>query len=134
MLSLFRRGTIEIPDDCAPRFGELTDLVDLARQSIAEGNYEHAARLAQQALMEAPVPEAQAVYRVAERHLGAKIEKQVSGLEGKLEFEALPQAIPERITSDDLYLYTKLRSRGRSPSASAPRRWASSPRTGRSSG
>ncbi len=89
---------------------DVSDLISLARTHLRLGNYERSAELACRALEGAPVPEAQALYRDAEKRWAATLAEVAKAFDGSIEFRPLPHPLPSGVNSDDLYLYSKLRS------------------------
>ena len=65
--------------------------------------------MAAEALEQAPVPEAQALFRDAELHFIRALAEKLFALEGRLVFEPLPRPAPPLLTADDLFLYARLR-------------------------
>jgi hypothetical protein len=112
ILQLYRRGVVTPRPSDGARVGEAMELMHLletARAFLVQGEFEHAAAVSAQALERAPVAEAQALYREAEARLGISIDDQILELEGRIEFEPLPDAPPAEVTADDLYLYSRLK-------------------------
>jgi len=113
ILHLYRRGALALKGASqadVQRWSDVSELVSLSRRHLEQGQFELAAELSAQALEHASVPEAQALYRDAEKRLAESVSAEVHALEGKLVFHALPEKVSQELTSDDLYLYSKLRS------------------------
>ncbi|HVE83884.1 MAG TPA: hypothetical protein VND93_13590, partial [Myxococcales bacterium] len=79
----------------------------LAGDGVAGG--ERAAEIALRVVDQTPTEEAHELYREAEAHAAKKVFQRVEALEGRLTFLPLPHPPPPELTSDDLYLYVKLR-------------------------
>jgi hypothetical protein len=113
VLHLYRRGALVVKQVVAPsssRWSDVSELVSLSRHHLEQGQFEMAAELSAQALEHASVPEAQALFRDAEKRLAESLSTEVQHMEGRLRFEPIPEEPPPELTSDDLYLYSKLRS------------------------
>ena len=113
LLQLYRRGALSPQRSTGPRVGqsaEIADLLGLARGFLNAGKFDSALAVAGQVLEAAPVAEAHALYRDAERRLTLALCDELVDLDDRLIFEPLPRPPPASITSDDLYLYSKLRS------------------------
>jgi hypothetical protein len=113
ILHLYRRGAIvasSAQNTDAQRWSDVSELVSLSRHHLEQGQFELAAELSAQALEHASVPEAQALFRDAEMRLADSLQAEVQALEGRLVFHPIPAELAPELTSDDLYLYSKLRS------------------------
>ena len=110
LLELYRLGALtpvkEPPR--ASRDGAEVELREVQRL-IGAGDYERAVEAALQALSRTNAPEAHEMYRNAEVHLARQLGQRVATLEGRLSFRPLPAPPPPELTSDDLYLYAKLK-------------------------
>lgn len=113
IMRFYRKGVLSPRVATGQRVGQsagVEQLIAMAKALMEHGKYEDAAAVAEQALETAPVPEAHALYRDAELKLGLAISDEVFALEGRLRPEPVPEALPEDLTADDLYLHAKLRS------------------------
>jgi hypothetical protein len=114
LLHLYRRGAIspQRPKAASPvsKSAQTEELLEAARRFMVVGKYDHALALAEQVLEKGPLPEAHAVYRLAEVALTLAVCDELFALDGRLLFEPLPRPLPSTLTADDLYVYSKLRS------------------------
>lgn len=111
LLELYRLGAL-LPNKEAPRPAQNGVEAELeeVRQLMGAGDYERAVEVALKALSRTSAPEAHELYRSAEVHLARQLGQRVAALEGRLSFHPLPAPPPAELTSDDLYLYSKLKS------------------------
>jgi hypothetical protein len=113
ILELYRRGTLRPvveapkspPVDVERRLAEV-------REKMAAGQDEQAVEAALSLLSVTHHPEAHELYRSAEVSVARLYRKRVAELEGRLSFRPLPSPPPPELTSDDLYLYSKLKGAG----------------------
>jgi len=111
LLELYRLGAL-LPLREAPRPTSRNGVeaeLDEVRRLIGAGDYERAVESAQRALSHSSDPEAHELYRSAEVYLARQFQQRVAALEGRLSFHPLPASPPPELTSDDLYLYSKLK-------------------------
>lgn len=110
ILELYRLGAL-VPDKEVPRPSQegVEANLEEVRRLIAAGDYERAVETALQALAHTNAREAHELYRNAEACLARQLGQRVAELEGRLAFRPLPSPPPPELTSDDLYLYSKLR-------------------------
>jgi hypothetical protein len=110
LLELHRLGALvplkEIPRP--PENGVALDLEEV-RRLMGTGDYEKAVEVALKTLGHTSAPEAHELYRSAEGHLARQLGQRVTELEGRLSFHPVPSPPPAELTSDDLYLYSKLK-------------------------
>jgi uncharacterized protein DUF4388 len=111
LLELHRLGAL-LPHQDVPRTAQADAEADLAevRRLIGAGDYERAVEVALRAVSHSSAPEAHELYRSAEVYLTRHLGQRVAELEGRLSFRPLPAPPPAELTSDDLYLYSKLKS------------------------
>ncbi len=110
LLELYRLGAL-LPRNEVPRTvkdGVEAELAE-ARRLLDSGDYERAVEVSLKALSRTSAPEAHELYRYAEAHLAGQLGRRVAALEGRLSFHPLPVPPPAELTSDDLYLYSKLK-------------------------
>lgn len=111
VLQLYHRGAL-VPWKQAGALSQVAAVeaqLRRARDFLMKGDPERAAEIALRVVDQTPTWEAHELYREAEAHAAKKIALKVARLEGRLAFQPLPQPPPPELTSDDLYLYTKLR-------------------------
>jgi hypothetical protein len=112
LLRLYRRGALA-PRTGGPKVGEAIrahELLARAFANYARGEFETAAALATEALDQAPLPEAHALFREAELRIALSVSDRLVDLEGRLTFQPLPRELPASLTTDDLYVYSRLKS------------------------
>jgi len=110
LLELYRLGAL-VPAQEPPRPAQTGTEAELeeVRRAISTGDYERAVELALKALSHSNALEAHDLYRSAEVHLARQLGQRVAALEGRLSFRPVPAPPPPELTSDDLYLYSKLK-------------------------
>jgi len=110
VLELYRLGAL-LPDKEVPRPAQDGVEADYAevRRLIVAGDYERAVDVALRAVSRTSDPEAHELYRSAEVYLARQLGQRVVAMEGRLLFHPLPAPPPAELTSDDLYLYSKLK-------------------------
>lgn len=111
VLHLFHRGAL-VPWKQASALSQVAAVdaqLRRARELLKAGDCDRAAEIALRVLDQTPTPEAHDVFREAEAHAAKKLAKRVEELEGRLNFLPIPNPPPPELTSDDLYLHTKLR-------------------------
>jgi hypothetical protein len=110
ILELYRLGAL-LPDKEVPRpslDGVEAELEEV-RRLLGAGDYERAVESSLKVLSRTHAPEAHELYRSAEVYLARQLGQRVVELEGRLDFRPLPSPPPLELTSDDLYVYTKLK-------------------------
>ncbi len=113
LLKLYRRGLVSPKSQRGAKLGaesEVPELVARARLLLDAGDYEKSLALATEVLGRAAVPEAQSLYREAELKLAFAVCDELLAMEGHLTFAPLPSPLPNQLTADDLYVYSRLRS------------------------
>jgi Domain of unknown function (DUF4388) len=110
LLELYRLGAL-LPAREPPRppQGDMEAELEEARRALSAGDYERAVEVSLKALSRTNALEAHELYRFAEVHLARHLGRQVAALEGRLSFRPVPVPPPPELTSDDLYLYSKLK-------------------------
>ena len=110
LLELYRLGALvplaEVPHP--HQDGAEAELAE-TRRLMGAGDYERAVEVALRTLSHSSAPEAHELYRSAEVHLAQQLGRRVAALEGRLSFHPVPAPPPAELTSDDLYLYSKLK-------------------------
>lgn len=112
LLHLYRRGVMAPQRARKPTMGEtlqVQELLEAARSFMNAGKCEHALAVVEQVLERGTVPEAHALYREIEVQLTLSLCDELFAMDGRFVFEPLPRPLPASLTSDDLYLYSKLR-------------------------
>ncbi len=113
VLHLYRRGVLEPRQPAGVKQDSVVSLEGLlaqARKLMSQGWFESALEVTTQVLERGPVPEAHALYREAEVKLTVALAEHILALDGRLILDAVPRPTPPSLTTDDLYLYSKLRS------------------------
>lgn len=113
LVRLYRRGVLTPRSQTPPTLeenGGVAQLLGIAQGYFAAGDFESAAAMAGQALERAPVPEAHSLYRESELRATVALAAEISSWEGKLKVSELPRPAPVSLTSDELYLHSRLKS------------------------
>lgn len=109
LVGLLRRGALRVSAEGRPVRVSIAELVDQARTSLEQGDYEAATATAERALEAAAVPEAEALYREAEHRLGRAANKLLRNLDGRVRLTNSDAASTVQLTATDASLYAALR-------------------------
>ncbi len=108
---LCERGMLAPAERPSPlqRGSRLSQRVSATRELLVRGDFEQAAASAAETLELGPVPEAEALYREAERQFSIEVHAKMCALDDQLEIAPLEGLPPEPLTASDLFLHTRLR-------------------------